>query len=592
MDIAFDTIQGKSGPDSPAQAASQLIEGMRPGWVLLQDCHLGDAGAAPVRFALIHPEIGVALVDLAPALLPDAIVRLRQRLEAARFASIFPGHLPIVHRALPARQLRQAAALIDYAFALEPRLSLPGGGAWTGTVFRALDPAPVVAADPATPAPPSRTAPEPASQRVAASRRQHRPAGLLAFWALLAGAIGTGGLLLAISGPPPSSRAVADGGEPTDSMTQAASVAAAGSAATDGRGRPVLAEGNPAALADTATPRSAATTAGWDEAPTEAAGGPAIPGITASPDVPTELNRAVGSGLAGTAPMPPERGGAPMPTEAPAAWAEASGADRAVAASEDDGVRPPNPPGPMMAPEPPAFIKSPAEVPTPPPVGTALSDLGPGLGTRPSTLAPSTLATGTLEAAGTLVTSQRAVSPPPAPPAVLPVEATVAAPPVPAPGWLATVAPPTAAPAPVLPEAEPVARETPPAPEPAMGRLAALALALPMPPPQAPPSPPSAEPSAADPAAPARAVGRQPAAPEATPPPASGASPRAMSAAGRGAEPVARPSLPRDARPPDSPAPVAVAASPRCRAITLRIQLGEELTNADRSYLRGGCGTR
>lgn len=79
--------------------------------------------------------------------------------------------------------------------------------------------------------------------------------------------------------------------------------------------------------------------------------------------------------------------------------------------------------------------------------------------------------------------------------------------------------------------------------------------------------------------------------------------PAPQAALGRSTPPAARTSvtaaLPAPARPPARPPiirPERVTAPPatpkagsRCREITLHIQLGDTLTDADRTYLRSGC---
>lgn len=628
MDLALDAEQGNPDPENLARMASHLAAGLRPGWVVLQNCHLGDSSTAPVRFALMHPEIGVALLDLAPALLPDAIVRLRQRLDDARFASIFPGHLPIIHRALAARQVRQVATLIDYAFAMEPRLSLPGGGAWTGTVRRALYSAPaMVTADPARMTSP--TASRRGGAPIAASLRNRRSLGVLACWALLVGAIGTGGLLLSALGPPPSQGAVADGGDPSPGLARSDFGAAAGRMAsgeaiaipapgTPGPGiiGSPLTEADPAAGAaeepalasgmlqadapsswqarDFPPPGFAAPTAepvpagadgvadGRAIVPTGLAGGSPIPEAAAHTDpvdVPvlawpqsTVPGQAFESGAAAAASSIPDNRPVASPAGASTALSDAAGADRAAVASEDGGAL-------ARVPGPPAPTAPPPDMPAPPTARTALPD--------PGSLAP------------TPVAGHRAVPPPPAP-ALAPLAPTPLTPtplaallpgaaasaPTPAPTWPAPASPALIVPQPAAPV------PTPPKAGTAADGLAALALVPPAPPPRSATVPLPSEPSAAQPAPPALAPDRSPATPGAVPPQPSGKPPRAMAPAGRPTETAARTPPPRPASPSVLPEPAAGSPSSRCRAITIRLQLGEEPTDAERTLLRSGCGTR
>src|SRR5689334_7496296 len=93
---------------------------MRPGWVVLRDCVLFDDDARHpprrLRYALLHPSVGVALLDVGSDRTPDAVARLRRRLDAAGFPTAFPGYLPMVYRSLPADDLRRLGDVLDRAF--------------------------------------------------------------------------------------------------------------------------------------------------------------------------------------------------------------------------------------------------------------------------------------------------------------------------------------------------------------------------------------------------------------------------------------------------------------------------------------------
>ncbi|HYI81661.1 MAG TPA: SH3 domain-containing protein [Acetobacteraceae bacterium] len=113
-----------------------------PGWLCLQDCNLSGQLNQPVvvPFVLIHPDVGVALIDIAPASNPEADSILRQRLETARFGSIFPGFLPILHLRLDRADLPSTESILRDAFASRPPISVPGGDGWVSVVRRALLP--------------------------------------------------------------------------------------------------------------------------------------------------------------------------------------------------------------------------------------------------------------------------------------------------------------------------------------------------------------------------------------------------------------------------------------------------------------------
>ena len=113
-----------------------------PGWLCLQDCNLSGQLNRPLvmPFVLMHPDVGVVLIDVAPASNPDAEAVLRRRLEAAHFESIFPGFLPILHLRLDRADLPSTEAILRDAFASRPPLSVPAGDGWVSVVRRALLP--------------------------------------------------------------------------------------------------------------------------------------------------------------------------------------------------------------------------------------------------------------------------------------------------------------------------------------------------------------------------------------------------------------------------------------------------------------------
>jgi hypothetical protein len=80
------------------------------------------------------------LIDVAPASNPEAEAILRRRLELARFESIFPGFLPVLHLRLDRADLPSTEAILRDAFAALPPLSVPGGDGWVSVVRRALLP--------------------------------------------------------------------------------------------------------------------------------------------------------------------------------------------------------------------------------------------------------------------------------------------------------------------------------------------------------------------------------------------------------------------------------------------------------------------
>lgn len=129
------------GRERPDGGPSMMVP-LPPGWLCLQDCNLSGQLNQPVvvPFVLMHPDIGVALIDVAPAYNPEAESILRRRLDAARFDSIFPGFLPVLHLRLDRADLPATESILRDAFSAMPPLSVPGGDGWVSVVRRALLP--------------------------------------------------------------------------------------------------------------------------------------------------------------------------------------------------------------------------------------------------------------------------------------------------------------------------------------------------------------------------------------------------------------------------------------------------------------------
>jgi hypothetical protein len=129
---------GATPPPSPPRPALVLP----PGWVGLERCNLSPVPGqtVAVRHVLLHPFVGIALIDIAPDAAHGAEPALRARLDAARFSAIFPGHLPVVHLQVTPQELRLLDTILPAAFANLPPISLPGGDGWVSVVRRALTP--------------------------------------------------------------------------------------------------------------------------------------------------------------------------------------------------------------------------------------------------------------------------------------------------------------------------------------------------------------------------------------------------------------------------------------------------------------------
>jgi len=123
-----------------AEEARELAR-LPDGWVCGRRCDVGGPMEEPVivDFVLMHPQLGIALIDLREPI-HDAEAFLRQRLEETGFGAIFTGHLPVVHGTLRRADLPSVVELVGMALAELPPLTIGGGEAWVRTLERTLVP--------------------------------------------------------------------------------------------------------------------------------------------------------------------------------------------------------------------------------------------------------------------------------------------------------------------------------------------------------------------------------------------------------------------------------------------------------------------
>ncbi|MBD0272948.1 MAG: hypothetical protein ICV73_13610, partial [Acetobacteraceae bacterium] len=234
------------------------------GWAVIGRCRSGTGVPGPNAtgcYALAHPQIGIALIDIAPDATPNAEARLRRALAASDFPSTFPGTLPVVHERVDGAALRSLGWVLERGFAALPALTVPGGTAWIEGVRLAMaadsawelpgqpkaapDALNLSAADAGAPA--ASTSAPPKSRLAPPPRRWGRAAALpLAFAGTFAIGLVSGFLLLDLRTPvaPPAPLAAA----PQPPAAAARTVAAAP-------------EKTPAGVAETVTTAAAAGTA-------------------------------------------------------------------------------------------------------------------------------------------------------------------------------------------------------------------------------------------------------------------------------------------------------------------------------------------
>ena len=143
------------------------------GWEILRH-HASPEGASgereEPRFTVLHPDFGVALLDLAPENTPGAVAAFLKRIGAA---GPVPG-LPVIYHALTGEDLWRLTSVLDRHFATLPLLP-EGAGDWPAVVRaglaaeKAAPPAaePVPPAPPPLPAAPARPAAQSAAPQVA-----------------------------------------------------------------------------------------------------------------------------------------------------------------------------------------------------------------------------------------------------------------------------------------------------------------------------------------------------------------------------------------------------------------------------------------
>ena len=343
----------------PIVPERQPFSALPEGWSVIGRCRFGTGVPGPSAtgcYALAHPEVGVALIDIAPDATPNAEARLRRALTAAEFWPDFPGTLPVMHDRVDGTALRSLHWVLEQGFAALPALTVPGGAAWIEGVQRAMaadsawelpgqpkaaPDAPLAPADDAE----ARGAAPPRS-RSAAPRRWGRLATLpLAFAGTFALGLVSGFLLLDSPTPAtPASQVATAPPQPPVAPAQAVAAApeAAPSAMASAPARPTTvaaATQRPAPEAATPAAAVAAPAAAPAPAPTSTPPPAAAPTQAAAP--PSAAAPTTAPPLAAPQPVPAAAADAPAPSPAPVeppaavqqAFAPAIGADGPVAAS-------------------------------------------------------------------------------------------------------------------------------------------------------------------------------------------------------------------------------------------------------------------
>lgn len=194
---------GLSTRDYVERALREALAAMPPGWSVLQDAELpGRDGEPPTRigYVLVHPRIGIAVLDLLPGPTSDtAVARLHRMMEESGWRAEFGGLPPLIHLCVPLRALPGLEASLHGAFAARPPAALRDGG-WVTALrgllgARLLLPAGGIAMGAGGPASVQPTRTEPLRPRFSGLR------ALAWFWSGVALAFGVSIAVLAYLGP-------------------------------------------------------------------------------------------------------------------------------------------------------------------------------------------------------------------------------------------------------------------------------------------------------------------------------------------------------------------------------------------------------
>jgi hypothetical protein len=123
--------------------AEQAIAAALPGWRLLP---VPGGAAKAKRVLLMHPELGIAVLEAAAAAGSAPAAALRRRLDRARFAERHGGLPPIIRLRLPEFGEASLPDLLSWEFAAHPPIALARPEGWPETVLAAFEGRPVVAA--------------------------------------------------------------------------------------------------------------------------------------------------------------------------------------------------------------------------------------------------------------------------------------------------------------------------------------------------------------------------------------------------------------------------------------------------------------
>jgi len=121
MARVFPPNPNESALDAAQCALADVLASLPDEWLLLLQRRIG---ATPVDAVLIHPGIGVGLVDVGPRAPDAALAALRAWLELEEFDCSFPGELPTVAVGIARGDIETIGEALASAFDVVPLLTV------------------------------------------------------------------------------------------------------------------------------------------------------------------------------------------------------------------------------------------------------------------------------------------------------------------------------------------------------------------------------------------------------------------------------------------------------------------------------------
>jgi hypothetical protein len=113
--------EGAAAPDGARLSLAGTLASLPQEWTALRDRNLDED---VIEAVLVHPDIGVAFVSMAPIAPEVAAARLRERLDDEHFEEFFPGTLPIVVLGITSPETPEVEQRLAAVFQQAPTLAI------------------------------------------------------------------------------------------------------------------------------------------------------------------------------------------------------------------------------------------------------------------------------------------------------------------------------------------------------------------------------------------------------------------------------------------------------------------------------------